>query len=108
MRFSSVIVSFIFYVFLSCAAEKGLYGLSLLAKQRDRFRREALCTRFVSESFRKTCQGKGFESLSEWKKSCRAMWQLDFIDYEQMGEKVCRGVWISASVRYEVYFRERI
>lgn len=57
---------------------------------------------FIYESFCKTCEGEGFESLIEWQKKCKAMWNLDYIgwsdfssycwdEYEDenlMGEKI--------------------
>lgn len=106
MKFTSVIISFAFYAFLSSSLIQGFNGILMLEKRRDTFKREALCTRFVSESFRKTCSGSGFESLSEWKKSCKALWKLDYISFKDEGELLC-GAWSCGCERYEVYFRKK-
>ena len=37
---------------------------------------------FISESFRKTCKGEGFNSFEEWEQTCSALWQLSEISYE--------------------------
>ena len=34
---------------------------------------------YISESFRKTCEGKGYSSLNDWQKSCKSLWNLDYI-----------------------------
>lgn len=39
------------------------------------------CTRFVSESFKMTCEGRGFENLLDWQKKCRALWNLEYIGW---------------------------
>ena len=106
MKFTSLIISFVFYTFFSSAVLQALNGICLLEKRKNAFRNEALCTRFVSESFRKTCAGRGFESLSDWKNSCRALWKLDYIGFREEENILC-GVWIYASERHEVYFRKK-
>ena len=106
MKFTSVIISFVFYAFLSSALLQALNGILMIEKRRDFFRKEALSTRFISESFRKTCNEKGFENLSEWKDCCKALWKLDYITFREE-EKVLCGVWIYESKRYEVYYRKK-
>lgn len=69
---------------------------------------------FVSESFRNTCENKGFDSLENWQKSCRAMWNLSYIgftfadsfmDYDFSDSKIVYGSWIYKDKNYEVYCR---
>lgn len=43
--------------------------------------------RFISESFRNTCEGKGFKSFDDWEDCCRALWEqkLDYIKWDCVG-----------------------
>ena len=126
MKFTSALVSFVFSVFLSLSILEGMAELRKLEEKRNELRKNALCCRFVSESFRNTCNGYGFDSLMEWKKCCMAMWNLDYIGFLEPDsfvsvnekenksensslseENLFYGVWILASRRYEVYFRKR-
>ena len=106
MKFTSVIICFAFYAFFSSAALQAFNGICRLEKRRNDFRNEALSTRFLAESFRKTCEGGAFESLADWKEGCRALWKPDYIAFREEGELLC-GVWIYASKRHEVYYRKR-
>lgn len=105
MRFTTVIISFVLYGFVCSAAMQCVKGLCLLEKQKNEFRDTALSVRFVSKSFKNACSGYGFESLSEWQKSCRALWKLEYISYTENKENLC-GVWIRNSRRYEVFFKK--
>lgn len=67
---------------------------------------------FISESFRKTCEGKGFSSLEEWQKVCGAMWKLDYIAWSDACEfmpvekgEIFYGTWRNSSLSGEVYYR---
>lgn len=106
MKFTSLIISFVFYAFFSSAVFEGLNGLARMEEKRDSFKKEALSTRFLSQSFKNTCMNCGFESLSEWKEACSNLWNLDYIDFRDQGEVLC-GVWTYDSKRYEVYFRKK-
>ncbi len=35
--------------------------------------------RFIAESFRQTCKGRGFETLEEWQLTCRRLFKLEYI-----------------------------
>lgn len=105
MKFTNVIISFLFYAFFSIESVQALKGLSRMEQKRDFFKNEALCTRFLSQSFKNTCMNCGFKNLSEWKKCCRVLWKLDYIDFREGEEFLC-GVWTYDCRRYEVYFRK--
>lgn len=69
---------------------------------------------FISQSFKNTCDGTGFDSLYQWQKSCKSMWNLKYIawcdardflpipgEYEK---KVLYGKWIGENWEGEVYW----
>ena len=67
--------------------------------------------RFIPESFRNVCAGKGFSDLDEWKENCRAMWKLDFIEWEckkEAGIVLYHGRWSGACGKGEVYCRKKL
>ena len=69
--------------------------------------------KFISESFENACQGKGFDSLIQWQKTCRAMWNLNYIgwskasDFMIVNDKndsvLMYGTWKSESYNGEIY-----
>lgn len=81
-------------------------------------RKETECCRFVAESFKNTCQGKGFESLNEWQNSCRALWKLQYIGWSEAGDFMIvsgknesilyYGKWIGEAGDGEIYSESRI
>lgn len=77
----------------------------------NRIRSES--TEFIYESFRNTCMGKGFNSLNEWQKNCRAMWSLDYIawadasDFMDVEKEILYyGTWSGKYGKGEVYCRK--
>lgn len=36
---------------------------------------------FIYHSFKNTCEGKGFDSLYQWQKVCKSMWDLTYIGW---------------------------
>ncbi len=65
--------------------------------------------RFIFESFRNACRGKGFSDLDEWREICRIMWKLDLIEWESIEDSGCRlfhGRWSGACGKGEVYYRK--
>lgn len=72
---------------------------------------------FISESFRMTCDGKGFESFSEWQKTCRSLFGLEYIawsdaqDFMSVDEsekgKLFYGIWSGPMGNGEVYCRRK-
>lgn len=61
---------------------------------------------FISTSFCKSCEGKGFQDLEEWKEVCRNMWGLNEIDWSSFkrGEDLIYfGKWNGPYGRGEVY-----
>lgn len=78
--------------------------INLARKKKD-------CICFISKSFCKTCEGKGFETFEEWKKTCRAMWLLEEIEYEagesEKDKSLMVGKWNGAYGSGIVYCRRK-
>ena len=50
-----------------------------LEKKAEKLQKSYSEKRFIAESFKNTCAGKGFYSLNEWQICCRQMFALDYI-----------------------------
>lgn len=60
------------------------YARKLEQKKQEVF---LCCTakQFISQSFKKTCSGKGFKNLEEWKNVCNALFELEAITFQTDG-----------------------
>lgn len=75
---------------------------------------ETCACRFISESFKNTCDGNGFENLNQWQKTCREMWNLKYIAWcdardflpipNEYDKKVLYGKWIGNNWEGEIYW----
>ena len=62
--------------------------------------------KFIAESFRNTCEGKGFENLEQWQVCCRAIFKLEYIGWCQAqdfmiddfagGGELMYGKWVAS------------
>ena len=82
-------------------------------------KKNELDRKFIEESFKNTCCGKGFSDLNEWQKTCRSLFSLDYIAWSDATEfmdvndensegKLFYGKWTSSSFEGEVYCRRKI
>ena len=117
MRLSDVIVlSVILSIFSTVYAGE----ISVLRKMDCRIeelreKNDSLC--FISESFYKTCEGRGFSSLEEWKTVCQRLWQLESIEWKYVrpfdirsdgnGLNLMCGTWRGCDGVKEIYCRIR-
>lgn len=71
---------------------------------------------FLRESFKNSLDGYGFSDLNCWQKSCRAMFNLDYIawcnaedfmtvNYEKSAEELFYGKWSKSNFDGEIYYR---
>ena len=119
MRLSELVISAALFFLLSNCVLSGIRTNFELSKKVIEAEKKADCVYFVSESFRNTCRGNGFDSLLEWQKSCQMMFGLDYIGYgkadaflaeETGGENesdsvLYYGSWIGKYGEGEVYER---
>lgn len=71
---------------------------------------------FIFESFKNTCEGRGFESLYQWQKACKAMWNLRYIGWsngrevllvnETVKGDIFYGAWKGINYINDVYWME--
>lgn len=119
MKFTEVVIVYLFLFSLLIGATCSLKTIFRINEQSYIYRRKATADYFISESFRKTCYGNGFENLNEWQMTCRALWNLEYIgwadaeefmevDYSLSGKKLMYGKWLrkdAVSLDCEVYCR---
>lgn len=98
----------------------GLYDFHRKNQKCLEMEKQFACEKFLCESFRKTCAGRGFENLNEWQKTCGALWRCEYIgwteaedfliDRENADEKgkLFYGCWKGENGSGEVYCRMRV
>lgn len=119
MKFTEVVIVYLFLFSLLIGATCSFKSIMQLEEQAYLYRRKTSASYFISESFKKTCKGQGFENLNEWQVVCRAMWKLDYIgwsdaeefmevDYTLCEKKLMYGKWVREDgflLEGEVYCR---
>lgn len=118
MKLINVVVFYVLYLLILGSLVSGGVAYGKLYKKCETEKQKYECIRFVSESFRKTCDGSGFSNLNEWQKVCKAFWNLEYIgwaptteflsdvdnkDSNVNYENVMYGKWISDFCEGEVY-----
>ena len=123
MRFSTLIVVTIFLGLISVSARDAMTSINALGSKVEKLRSSYAAKHFIAESFKNTCEGKGFESLEQWQLCCRAMFKLEYIAWcpaenfmhDEAAERGCPrlmyGKWM-AGVPFEasggeVFYRSR-
>ena len=113
MRFTDVIVLFVILGVFSPVFAGEITALRKMDCRIEQLREENDSLSFISESFYKTCEGRGFSSLEEWKKVCKRLWQLESIDWEYVSygmaderQLIC-GTWSGCDGVKKIYYRRR-
>lgn len=119
MRFSDfvIVASLVCMLLLSC--DSGFRAYRKLCKEERSVRMEYQSAKFISESFRNTCNGYGFKDLNEWQVSCRQLWGLSYIgwcdsedfmidEFKEEGTDLFYGKWIGKFGSGEVYCRSYV
>ena len=52
--------------------------------------------RFIAQSFKEACNGKGFNSLEQWQLVCNSLFGLDSITYEEERDGLMHAKWTGA------------
>ena len=79
MRFVDLLAFICVQTFLACVLSSSLGLCGDLYQKRMEKKLAFESSRFISESFRETSCGRGFDSFVEWQKTCKALWKLDYI-----------------------------
>ena len=86
MKFHTILLLITFLSLLGLAVKDYAFYASKLDQRVIKSRQAFTAKRFIAESFRKTCEGKGFANLEEWQLCCRAMFGLEYIGWCQAQE----------------------
>lgn len=116
MKFTEMLVVLVFVFSLYCSFSCECRNIYKLNKVADQYNKKNSANHFITESFRITCNGKGFDSLNEWQCTCREMWKLDYIgwadasefmevDYSLSDKLLMYGKWKGNLAEGEVYSR---
>lgn len=114
-RLADIVIISVLVSLLFVSGASGFHSVKELSLAGENKKNEYLSTRFISESFRKTCKGNGFKDLNQWQKTCRSLWNLDYIGWcsaedfmvdpsPESGE-LLYGKWIGSCGEGEVYER---
>ena len=106
MKFHTVLLV-ITFMGLICVALKDYSFYSFrLDKKTINSRQAFTAKKFIAESFRNTCEGKGFENLEQWQLCCRAIFKLEYIGWCQAqdfmiddfagGGELMYGKWVAS------------
>lgn len=116
MKYTDILIILILLFAYSLLFSQGSSIYSKLKEKNDYYFEQKNANHFISESFRNTCQGNGFESLCEWQKACKSMWDLKYIGWskasevmlisEEYKDSVFYGSWIINNTIGEVYWLE--
>jgi len=79
-------------------------GLFDLVETKRAIQSKTECLEFISESFRSSCDGIGFENLDRWESANRQLWNLNEIGWKKEGE-LMYGFWKGPSGEGEVFQR---
>ena len=81
MRFHTVLLLMLFLGLISLTLNDYVFYIQKLDVKVNQSRELYISKKFIAESFRNTCKGKGFENLEEWQLTCRAIFKLDYIGW---------------------------
>ncbi len=115
MKYFEIILVVIMMTLLSSAMAGSISSVHKVIEKSEKSRRELDSFVFISDSFRKTCNGKCFSNLEEWQVTCRVMWNLEYIGWAdaedfmkveaEPDEKLYYGRWSGPDGNGEVYCR---
>ena len=95
MRLCSVVIMFLFLCIISISLRDITFVTATLQKVAEQKFMEYSAKRFISQSFKNTCNQKGFQNLQEWESVCNALYELDSIDWE-ISDTIVHGKWSGA------------
>ena len=106
MRLTNVIILMIIIGLFSSVFSEEYYALKNLDCRIEELRKKNDSLYFISESFYRTCEGRGFSSLEEWKRVCKGLWQLETIEWKNAAPdgKLIYGIWRGSVSEGQIYF----
>lgn len=116
MKYTDLLVFLFLLCVFSVVSASLVKTYSHLSSANDEYVEKINSNIFISESFKNTCQGKGFSSLYQWQKCCKAMCNLKYIGWSDTNDIMIRGdkfkglalygTWKGQDYKGEVYWKE--
>lgn len=114
MKYVDVIIFIFLLSIFSVSFSNGIRILKNLSQLNNEYIERKSANKFIFESFKNTCDGKGFDSLIQWQKSCKAMWNLNYIGWSDVRDfsilpnsvtkNILYGNWVGDDFSGEVYW----
>lgn len=82
MKLYTVTITAVFLCIIFCTLRNAVFVSQNLERRVQNEFLSYSAKRFIAQSFKNTCQGKGFKSFEQWQLVCNALFKLDFIVYE--------------------------
>ena len=79
MRFSTLIVVLVFLGIIGISVHQAVWHSNELGTRAENLRQCYWIKKFITQSFKDSCDGKGFASQEEWQVTCRSMFDLEYI-----------------------------
>lgn len=116
MKLIDVLIFLTLLVLMDICLLSGVKSYCQLNEKQNESRNRVDSAKFISESFRNCCRGEGFCDLIQWQKTCKAMWNLDYIGWteaenfmevsEEDSGTLLYGTWRGSVGEGEVYCRK--
>ena len=99
--YTVVIAAFFLCIFSTVIRDSVYYAVKFEQSVNQEFLSYS-AKKFIAQSFKNTCNGKGFNSFEQWKLVCRTLFELESINYEQTfcdsgSEKLMYAKWTGKS-----------
>lgn len=122
MRFSTLIVLLFFLGIIGISIHQAAWCSKELGAREQSLRQCFRAKKFIAQSFKETCDRKGFETLEEWQLTCRSMFDLEYIAWcpaeeflvvqnEEYTDRLMYATWKGNSALKacsgEVYYRSK-
>ena len=102
MKLTLVIAEVFIISLFSIICLNGLGEIKKLSDQVEKTGKTYDSQRFIYESFKKTCEGKGFSCLLDWQNYCRNNWKLDYIGFSE-AEEFCNDFQLNSKGEVLMY-----
>ena len=83
MKLCTVAVTAVFLCIIFCTFRNAVFVSQQLEQRVQNEFLSYSAKRFIAQSFKNTCSGKGFKSFEQWQLTCNALFKLDSIAFEK-------------------------
>lgn len=111
MKLYTVVLTAVFLCLISTVLRNAVFYTEKLEQEVNQVFLSYSAKKFIAQSFKNTCNGKGFNSLDQWKLVCSELFELDYITYKPIEneENLIHAQWRGnqklLKCSDEVYFR---